>query len=322
MIDFFSEDITDLLNNLKIPSTYYYGKSMVYKYWFRSLLHKIDSSIVFKNLPEGFSNDFFMFCLWVRGYVLFFKTNRKDLERYGENGVVFQPCYLSGYDFYYQPLLATVSNKKLSYSNEFNLQKDNAALLKLTPDFMGVLDILDFYASKLASISEAIDMSIVNSKMGLIATAENEAQAATLKAVYDKLQRGETLVVFDDLTKDSNEIIPRKEPFQMWIQELKKNYILTEQLQDMQTILNSFYTEIGLPVAIEKKERLVTSEADFASAQSQARIACWVETIEESLEIINKKFNLDIEVEYARQNDDLSNRSGIEQEGNSGEPER
>lgn len=322
MIDFFSEDITDLLNNLKIPSTYYYGKSMVYKYWFRSLLHKIDSSIVFKNLPEGFSNDFFMFCLWVRGYVLFFKTDRKDLNRYGENGVVFQPCYLSGYDFYYQPIKATVSNPKMSYSYEFNLQKDNAALLKLTPDFMGVLDILDFYASKLASISEAIDMSIVNSKMGLIATAENEAQAATLKAVYDKLQRGETLVVFDDLTKDSNEIIPRKEPFQMWIQELKKNYILTDQLQDMQTILNSFYTEIGLPVAIEKKERLVTSEADFASAQSQARIACWVETIEESLEIINKKFNLDIEVEYARQNDDLSDRSGIEQEGNSGEFER
>lgn len=322
MIDFFSEDITDLLNNMKIPSTYYYGKSMVYKYWFRSLLHKIDSSIVFKNLPEGFSNDFFMFCLWVRGYVLFFKTNRKDLDRFGENGVVFQPCYLSGYDFYYQPIKATVSNPKMSYSNVFDLQKDKAALLKLTPDFMGVLDILDFYASKLASISEAIDMSIVNSKMGLIATAENEAQAATLKAVYDKLQRGETLVIFDDLTKDSNEIIPRKEPFQMWIQELKKNYILTEQLQDMQTILNSFYTEIGLPVAIEKKERLVTSEADFASAQSQARIACWVETIEESLEIINKKFNLDIEVEYARQNDDLSDRSGIEQEGNSGEFER
>lgn len=322
MIDFFSEDITDLLNNLKIPSTYYYGKSMVYKYWFRSLLHKIDSSIVFKNLPEGFSNDFFMFCLWVRGYVLFFKTNRKDLDRFGENGVVFQPCYLSGYDFYYQPIKATVSNPKMSYSNVFDLQKDNAALLKLTPDFMGVLDILDFYASKLASISEAIDMSIVNSKMGLIATAENEAQAATLNAVYDKLQRGETLVVFDDLTKDSNEIIPRKEPFQMWIQELKKNYILTEQLQDMQTILNSFYTEIGLPVAIEKKERLVTSEADFASAQSQARISCWVETIEESLEIINKKFNLDIEVEYARQNDDLSDRSGIEQEGNSGEFKR
>lgn len=314
MLDFFSEDTIDFLNNMKIPSTYYDKKSLVYKYWFRSLFHKIDSSIIFKNLPKGFSNDFFMFCLWVRGYVVFFKTDRKDLAKYGENGVVFQPCFVSGYDFYYQPIKATVANSKLPFEYEFDLQTEKAALLKLTPDFLGVLDILDFYASKLASISEAIDMSIINSKMGLIATAENEAQAATLKAVYDKLQAGDPLVVFDDLTKDNDEIIPRKEPFTMWIQELKKNYILTDQLQDFQTILNSFYCEIGLPVAIEKKERLVTSEADFASAQSQARISCWVETIKESLEIINKKFNLNIEVEYASQNDNTSDRSGIEQE--------
>lgn len=318
MLDFFSENSLDLMNNMKVPSTYYYNTSIVYRYWFRSLLHKIDSSIIFKNLPEGFSNDFFMFCLWVRGYVLFFKTDRKDLQKYGKNGIVFQPCYVSGYDFYYQPTKATVSNKYLSFKYEYELGT-NAALLKLTPDFMGVLDIIDYYASKLASISEAIDMSITNSKMGLIATADNEAQAATLKAVYDKLQRGETLVVFDDLTKDNDEIIPRKEPFQMWIQELKKNYILTEQLQDMQSILDSFYTEIGLPVAVEKKERLVTTEADFAVAQSQARISCWIETIKESLEVINKMFNINIEVDYASNNDNLSNRSGAEQKKSSEE---
>lgn len=318
MLDFFSENSLDLMNNMKVPSTYYYNNSIVYRYWFRSLLHKIDSSIIFKNLPEGFSNDFFMFCLWVRGYVLFFKTDRKDLQKYGKNGIVFQPCYVSGYDFYYQPTKATVSNKYLSFKYEYELGT-NAALLKLTPDFMGVLDIIDYYASKLASISEAIDMSITNSKMGLIATADNEAQAATLKAVYDKLQRGETLVVFDDLTKDNDEIIPRKEPFQMWIQELKKNYILTEQLQDMQSILDSFYTEIGLPVAVEKKERLVTTEADFAVAQSQARISCWIETIKESLEVINKMFNINIEVDYASNNDNLSNRSGAEQKKSSEE---
>ena len=321
MLDFFSENSVDLLTNMKIPSTYWDKKSEVYKYWFRSLLHKIDSSIVFKNLPKGFSNDFFMFCLWVRGYVLFFKTNRADLQKFGENGVVFQPCFVSGYDFYYQPKIATVANPNMSYKNKFTLgEKEKAWLLKLTPDFLGVLDILDFYATKLASISEAIDMSIINSKLGVIATASNEAQAATLKAVYDKIQRGETLIVFDDLSKDSDEIIPRKEPFEIWIQELKKNYILTDQLADMQTILNSFYCEIGLPVAIEKKERLVTSEADFAAAQSQARIACWIQTINESLKVINKLFNLNIEVEYASQNDDLGSGAGAEQENSGSEP--
>ena len=325
MLDFFDENNADLLDNMHIPSTYYYKQSDVYKYWFRSLLHKIDSSIIFKNLPKGFSNDFFMFCLWVRGYLLFFKTDRKDLQEYGENGVVFNPCFLSGYDFYYQPIRATVCNPKLpiKYEYEFDLRgndKEKAALLKLTPDFKGVLDILDYYAAKLAGMSSAIDMSIINSKLGIIATASNEAQAATLKAVYDKLQRGEPIIVFDDQTKDNDEIIPRKEPFEVWIQELKKNYILTDQLQDMQTILDSFYTEIGLPVAIEKKERLVTSETDFASAQSQARISCWVETLKESLDVINERFNLNIEVEYARENDDSRRGIGTEPQDNAGQP--
>ena len=316
MIDFFSTESASFLNDMQVPSTYFYSKSIAYKYWFRSLLHKIDSSIVFKNLPAGFSNDFLMFCLWVRGYVVFFKTNRTDLMKYGENGVVFQPCCVSGYDFYYQPTKATIANPHLHYKNVLDLEKDNAALLKLTPDFNGVLDILDFYAAKLAALSESIDMSIINSKMGLIATAENEAQSATLQAIYDKLQRGEPLVVFDDLNKDNDEIMPRKEPFTMWVQELKKNFILVELLDCFQRVLDSFYCEIGLPVAIEKKERIITSEADFASAQSQARLACWIETINESLEVINKKFNLNIEVDYhASENDNIGSGIGIKQTG-------
>ena len=324
MLDFFSENTVDLLNGMQIPSTYYKEKSIEYRYWFRSLIHKIDSSIIFKGLPKGWSNDFFMFCLWVRGYVLIFKTDRKDLQIYGENGIVFNPCHVSGFDFYYQPTMATVANPHMptKFSYTFDLRKDNAALLKLTPDFWGVLDIIDYYASKLAELSKGIDMSIINSKFGLIASASNEAQAATLKSIMDELQKGNPLVVYKDQLKESDEIIPRKEPFEIWVQELKKNYILTEQLQDFQTILNSFYTEIGLPVAIEKKERMITSEADFASAQSQARIACWVETLRECLEIINEKFNTDIEVEYAREMNDTGDREGAEPSKPGRQPEK
>ena len=327
MLDFFSENTVDLLNGMQIPSTYYKEKSIAYRYWFRSLIHKIDSSIVFTNLPKGWSNDFFMFCLWCKGYVLVFKTDRKDLKQFGENGIVFNPCTLGGYDFYYQPTYAIVANPHMSskFSYKFEMEgkdKDKAALLKLTPDFLGVLDIIDYYASKLAELSKGIDMSIINSKFGLIASASNEAQAATLKSVMDELQKGNPLVVYKDQLKESDEIMPRKEPFEIWIQELKKNYILTEQLADMQTILNSFYTEIGLPVAIEKKERMITSEMDVASAQSQASIACWVETLRESLEIINEKFNLNIEVSYAREINDTGDRAGASAEGSRGLPEK
>lgn len=308
MLDFFSEEMATLLSNMQI-SDVYFKDSLAYRYWFRSLMHKIDSSIIFKGLPEGWNNDFFMFCLWVRGFVLVFETKKKDLQKFGKNGIVFQPCCLSGkLDFYWQPTGAKVANPYTDLINKDFKLGNKAHLLKLTPDYMGVLDIIDYYASKLAEMSKSIDMSIINSKFGMIATASNEAQAQTLKAIYDKYQKGEPLVVYDDLTKDSNEVIPRKEPFEIWVQELKKNYILTDQLEDMQTILNSFYTEIGLPVAVEKKERLVTTEADFAVAQSQARISCWVETLKESLEIINKDFNTNIEVDYASTNDSFGDR--------------
>lgn len=308
MLDFFSEEMATLLSNMQI-SDVYFKDSLAYRYWFRSLMHKIDSSIIFKGLPEGWNNDFFMFCLWVRGFVLVFETKKKDLLKFGKNGIVFQPCCLSGkLDFYWQPTGAKVANPYTDLINKDFKLGNKAHLLKLTPDYMGVLDIIDYYASKLSEMSKSIDMSIINSKFGMIATASNEAQAQTLKAIYDKYQKGEPLVVYDDLTKDSNEVIPRKEPFEIWVQELKKNYILTDQLEDMQTILNSFYTEIGLPVAVEKKERLVTTEADFAVAQSQARISCWVETLKESLEIINKDFNTNIEVDYASTNDSFGDR--------------
>lgn len=314
MLDFFSEESATFLSNLHIPDVYQ-KESESYRYWFRSLLHKIDSSLVFSGLPEGWSNDFFMFCLWVRGYVVVFKTKRKEFLKYGKGGVVFQPCYISGkLDFYYQPTEVIVTNPYVNIKDNNLKLGEKARLLKLTPDFFGVLDIIDYYATKLAELSEAIDMSITNSKLGLIATASNEAQSATLKAIYDKFQKGEALVVYDDLQENSSEVIPRKEPFEIWIQELKKNYILTDQLENFQTILDSFYTEIGLPVANEKKERLITAEASFNSFQSQARVSCWVETLKECLEVINKDFDINIEVSYACKNDDISDRSGTEQE--------
>ena len=154
-------------------------------------------------------------------------------------------------------------------------------------------------------MSKGIDMGIINAKLPCILTAKNDAQAETLKKVYDKVQAGEPLVVYKEL-EDNGEIMPTKSAFEEWTQDFKKTYVVHNLLEDMQLILDSFYVEIGLPVAIEKKERLVTSEADFASAQSQARISCWLETLRESLDRVNKMFNTTITCEVAfneREND-------------------
>ena len=170
------------LEELKIPNTYYNNKTYEYKYWFRSLLHKVDSALVFKNLPKGWSQDFFLACLYWLGFVGVFKS-----ERFGdfETQLTFQPGTPSGFDWYYQPTNFMVCNPK--FTKNFEVHKD-IEILKLTPDFCGIMDIIDFYASKLAELSKGIDMGLINAKMPMILTANNQAQASSLKAVYDKVQ--------------------------------------------------------------------------------------------------------------------------------------
>lgn len=288
-----SERMINILESIKVPNTYWDKKSYEYKYFFRSLLQKIDSALLFKNLPEGWSQDFFLLCLWAWGYVAIFETQRW--------GVTFQPCTLSGYDFYYQPTKALIANPL--YQKELEIHKD-CEILKLTPDFMGVFDIIDHYASQLAEATKGIDIGLINAKMPMVLTASNAAQAETLKKVYDKVQAGESLVVWKDIEDKFNEVIPRKDPFEAWNNDFKQTYVVTNLLEDMHTILDDFYTEIGIPVSVvDKKSHMLNAEADFQQNQSQARISCWVATLNESFKLINERFGLNLEVEYARKDD-------------------
>lgn len=309
MFDFFglTNEQLNLLENTNIPSTYYQTDNLAYKFWFRSLLQKIDSSILFKNLPKGWSNDYLMFCLWLRGYVGVFETNIREYKRFGDAGdriILFSACNVAGVDLYYQPTTATLINPmyKLQKGLSFEIGK-NIELLKLCPDFRGCFDIIFYYSSKLAEISKGLDIGFLNAKTPMILSASNEAQAATLKKVYDKVQSGQSLVIWDS-DSDSDEVIPRKEPFESWSQNYKETYICHDLLEDMESLLNQFCMEVGIPTTagIEKKERLITAEADFSIAQSQARISCWAETLKESLDVINEKYGLNIEVEYASEN--------------------
>ena len=99
---------------------------------------------------------------------------------------------------------------------------------------------------------------------------------------------------------------------------------VADKLYELKTnIWNEALTYLGITnITYSKKERMITSEADFASAQSQARIACWVETLRECLEIINEKFNTNIEVEYAREINNNGDREGAEPSEPGGQPEK
>ena len=269
------------------PSMVKSYNNRTFAYWERSLFQRAQSVLDIE-VPaawDGKIKDFFLFCLFKYGFVCISYD-----PKYGQ---YFQPCGISGYDLYYQPTTCIIANSVFKGSKELTISKD-CELLKLTPDYMGVWDIISYYAEKLSALDGAINTSIINSKFAFILGARNKTASSALKKILDLVNRGEPAVVYD--MKLINDPTDKEMPFQQWERKLKDSYITTNQLQDFQTILNNFDAEIGIPtIPYQKKERMVTNEAGARSYDAKARSLTWFNTMKTSIDEV-KALYPDIEL--------------------------
>ena len=129
-------------------------------------------------------------------------------------------------------------------------------VLKLTPDYYGIWDIIEYYAAKLSTLDNAIDMSLINNKFAFFLGAKNKGMGEALKKMLDKINKGEPAVIYD--SKMADDPTSKDVPWQFWDRDLRKSYLTTEQLADFKTLLHLYDTEIGIPtLPIEKKERMI-----------------------------------------------------------------
>ena len=266
------------------PSSVKQYNNKSYAYWERSLFQRAQSVLDFE-VPENWDGkvkDFFLYCLFRWGYVA--------ISYDKEYGYYFQPCNLKGYDLYYQPTDAIITNPSLKpQSRELKISSE-CELLKLTPDYLGIWDVICYTAARLSTLDNAIDMSIINNKFAFILGARNKTAGNALKKILDLVNKGEPAVVYD--MKLINDPTDKEMPFQQWERSnLKQSYLTSDQLQDSQTILNAFDAEIGIPtVPYQKKERMVTDEANARTCDAKARSLTWFNTLRTSIDDIKKLY--------------------------------
>ena len=265
------------------PSSIKAHNNLSFWFWSRSLFQRAASVIDF-DVPENWEGkvkDFFVYCLFKYGFVAVFYDD--------QFGLSFQPCNLKGYDFYYQPTACIVANPLLN--KEFTLGSQ-AQLVKLTPDYFGIWDIIDYYAEKLSMLDVSINSSIVNSKFAYLLGAKTKGAAQALKKLLDQINKGEPAVIYDSRIFDDPSSKGDVSPFQTWFRDsMKNNYITSDLLQDFQTILNDFDREIGIPtIPYQKKERLVQSEAESTEIDAKARSIIWIETLDSSIKEVKQLF--------------------------------
>lgn len=267
------------------PSMVKSYNNQAFCYWQRSLYQRLSSQLIAENLPEnwdGSVKDFLYYCLIRYGFVAVF-----DNTKYG---FVFNPASLKGYNFYYQPTDAVIANPSLDTSLELKIG-DDCEILKISPDYKSLWDIICYYAEKLSCLDNAINMSIINNKFSYILAARNRGAMAALKKMLDKINAGEPAVILDQ--KVMNDTTDKDVPFQFLDRpNLKQSYLTDMQLRDFQTILAQFDSEVGILTSpAEKKERMITDEVNAKQYDCTARATVWIDTLNESADVINKHYN-------------------------------
>lgn len=263
-----------------IPSQVKSYNNQSFRFWERAFFQRACSTLLL-HLPTEWRprKDFLYWCLFAYGFV--------GTAENAELGKWFNPGTLNGYDFYYQPTTFILSNPVYKgRKQEFEIGKD-CEIIKLTPDFCGIWDIIAYYAEKVATIDVAINTAIINSKFAYVIGAKNKAAAEVMKKLFDKVNSGEPAVFFDK--KLANDGTDKEEPWQSLIRDnLKSSYIVTDLLRDFQTLINDFDTEIGIPtIPYEKKERMVTAEANSKEIDATSRSIIWYDTLRNSFERAN-----------------------------------
>lgn len=286
----FNYDQLNIASGTYSPSTVKSYNNQVFKFWERALYQRAISVIDFEGLPfDGAVKDFFQYCLYSFGFVGFIDAGAKL-------GKIFQPGTLNGFDLYYQPTRFLIANPYLpaELSKEYEIGT-NCELLKLSPDYFGITDVITYFAERMATIDGALNMSLINSKFAFIIGAKNKASAKAIKHILDEINKGNPAVVYDKDLLVPNDPDDKKEPWQLWDRHVKESYITSDLLQDQASILRAFDSEIGIPtIPYEKKERMVTSEADSKTYDAISRSTVWLNTLNDSLIKVNEFLGTDI----------------------------
>lgn len=250
-------------------------------YYQRYLLQKAMS--VFEwDLPENWTKyrgkDYFLYCLYCFGFVAVVNTDKF--------GVIPQACTLGGYGVFYEPKWAVIANPLLRGVLQPTIGKE-CELIKLQPDYGGIMDIVYQYAEQMALASQAVSVNLINSKFAFVFAGENNAAAQTLKKMYDDIMSGEP-ATFVDKKLFRNDGTPA---WQLLMQNLKQQYIASDILSDMKKIEAEFDTRIGIPNAnTDKRERLITDEVNSNNAGTNALASQWKTSLDDSIERVNKLF--------------------------------
>lgn len=275
----------NVYNAIQSPSTVHCRNTRLQRFYQRYLLQKAIAVFDWQ-LPETWDRDYFLYTLYAYGYCAVINT-----EKFG---VIPQWGALGGYNVFYRPTYIIVTNPLIPELVKPTIGID-CTIIKLQPDYGGIMDLVNYYADMMALCAESVGINLINSHVATVFPAANKSMAESYKKAFDKIASGEPAVVLDkSLFDDAGR--PVWTPFQ---QNIRNEYIATDILLDMKKIEAQFDTDIGIPTAnTEKRERLIVDEVNSNNVETALRPSLWLQELKQAVQETRDMFGIELSVDW------------------------
>lgn len=264
-------------------------KNLLIDTYIRRFFARTSQIFEYKNLPETIPQRELELIIQFCRFAIFTKVNDKFFVFYG--GLAGEP------NEYYQPTQAVVTNPYLRYSEVLKLTdyiKDDADAVLIWNDssHMGLYPLFEHTAELLTECDISLRYSLINKRFMNVLTGDDDNTKESLEKMFDDVENGTGfgIVVTKQFMEESS--IGKID------MKLSQNTDLKDIMEIKQYVLGSFYNEIGLNALFNmKRESINESESNLNEDALLPFIDDMLEQRKIAVESINKKFNLNIEVD-------------------------
>lgn len=278
------------------------GTQQLQRYFFmyRARLTAIAlSAFDWKNKPDEVDSSILENILMMYGKCAFFYD--EVMEKYFTLPVM----QINKFDLYGRPLEFVA---KSIYNNiSFTLNQSNAVIIFDTPClYYQIFDVIDFYAAELSRVRLTMDSNMDNMKTPWILKTKNKNTLLSIENLFKKIDSFERHVVLQDdlLDEKGIDVLTLGTP----------DYLETTRAE-FNELWNEALTAIGIPnISGTKRERMIVDEVRRSIGGAVASQYTRLQPRMDAVELIDKMFGLNIEVDYREGILDERAKGGMENE--------